>query len=312
MGPDKRVQILLSTYNGEEYLREQLDSYLSLEGFQSCCVLIRDDGSTDGTKEILQEYRNKFGFEVYFGKNIGVTGSYQWLFEHCNQSCDYFALSDQDDVWLPEKVKVAVEWLNHQPSEIPAVFASRSCITDSRLNKIGYSIAPKREISFYNAMVQNVLPGHTQVLNRKLCNILAENGLQGAHVVDWWIYLVASALGNVLFYEKPTVLHRQHGQNTVGYRLGFAARLRQRISYIRAGKGNSISVQIYSFYQCYKPYIKQEYAEEIERYLHNKSLFNRLFYVKNHKVYRQKRSENFAFWVLYLLGKYNLLIKGTL
>lgn len=308
METDKLVQILLSTYNGEKYLREQLNSYLKLDGFEQCCVLIRDDGSTDGTREILREYEQKYGFEVFYGENLGVTGSYQWLLEHCNPSCEYFALSDQDDVWMPHKLKIALPLLAQQSSEIPVLFASRSCITNAELKPIGYSIAPKRGISFFNAMVQNVLPGHTQILNRKLCMILAEKGMENAHVVDWWIYLVASAIGEVVFSDQITVLHRQHGENAVGYRLMFLDGFLKRLSDIRKGKGNSISVQLFSFYEKYQQDIPEKYVSEISHYLYSDSLYYRFKYILNRCVYRQKKWEDNLFAILYLLGKYRLII----
>jgi glycosyltransferase involved in cell wall biosynthesis len=107
METDKKIQILLSTYNGEKYLREQLDSFLKLVGSENIKILVRDDGSTDSTLGILDEYSKEYGFKIVKGKNIGVNASLYELFNDCDMSCDYFAISDQDDVWLPYKFELA-------------------------------------------------------------------------------------------------------------------------------------------------------------------------------------------------------------
>ena len=303
----KNVQILLSTYNGEAFLRDQLDSYLKLEGFENCCVLIRDDGSTDDTRQILKEYADQYGFQVEYGENLGTTKSYEWLIRHSDPACDFFALSDQDDVWLSNKISAALACMENMPAQIPTLFASRSCITDRELHPTGYSALPERGISFYNAMVQNVLPGHTQILNRALRNLLSERGLVGAHVVDWWIYLAAAAVGKVVYSDLPTVLHRQHGDNSVGYGLGVLQSFHKKIRYIVEGKGNAISLQLNAFLQKYGDLLPTEYRSELERYLCGlQGIRQRLEYLRRSRIFRQKITEDKLFYILYLLGKYNI------
>ena len=305
MAPVKRIQILLSTYNGEKYLREQLDSYLAMDCFTECDVLVRDDGSTDNTPSILNEYSNQHGFEVILGENIGVNASYQWLIKHSNPKYDYFAFSDQDDFWLPNKIALALSFLNQEPKDQILLFASRSCVTNEQLEKIGYSLLPRKGISYYNAMVQNVLPGHTQVFNRKLRDTLALYGCLEAHVIDWWLYLIASSMGKVLYSEKCTVLHRQHGNNAVGYQLSPLAGLIKKIRLIHEGKGNAISCQLVAFLEVYGLQIPVDYRKETEAFLQGLgSFYKRLKYMSNCRVFRQKKSENFAFRLLYLYGKY--------
>ena len=95
-----RVQILLSTYNGEKFLEEQLESILNQKGDFLLKILVRDDGSRDGTLEILEKYSKKIEMQIIRGENIGVNNSLRELFMNCDIDCDYFAISDQDDVWL--------------------------------------------------------------------------------------------------------------------------------------------------------------------------------------------------------------------
>ncbi len=307
MGTDKKVQILLSTYNGEKFLRQQLDSYLSMEDFECCCVLIRDDGSIDNTINILKDYEKYNNFKIVYGENWGVSKSYQWLIQNSNPTCSYFALSDQDDIWLPDKIKKALNQLERLPQEKAILFASSSQITDEELNPIGRTITPNRGVSFYNAVIQNILPGHTQVFNLELRNYLCDCGFEEAVAVDWWIYLVASALGTIVFEPSFTVLHRQHGNNTVGYQRRAWNMLRRRLHYILEGKGNAISIQARAFYLLFGDIIPEEYARELKNFLEGtKNIKTRFNYMRNAYIYRQEKHDDWKFWLLYLLGKYNL------
>ncbi len=307
MATAKRLQILLSTYNGERYLSEQIESYIAMERYDECCVFIRDDGSTDGTREILKEYEDRPEFRIVYGENIGIIESYRWLLENCDPSCDYYAFSDQDDVWMPKKADLAISALDSCPREEKLLFASVSRLTDGELNGIGFSQRPTRGISYYNAMVQNVLPGHTQVFNRALLDSLLTRKCTDAHAIDWWLYLLAGALGRIVFCEEHTVLHRQHGDNAVGYKTGYINMLRRRLRYIKEGKGNAISKQLKLFYEQYKDEMPEEYRTETENYLNGlRSVRHRFRYLKHRRIFRQKKSEDRKFCMLYLLGKYNL------
>lgn len=307
MGNGKKIQILLSTYNGEKYLREQLDSFLAQKNFEQCSVLIRDDGSTDDTWTILKEYGDRFGFQVERGEHKGTNASYQWLLNNSDPDCPFFAFSDQDDVWLPQKLSHAVEELERLPQEKVLLFASRSKITDEDLHPTGDSCDPVRGVSFYNAMVQNVLPGHTQVFNARLRDDLCRHGILKAHVVDWWVYLVAAAKGQIVFSQKYDVFHRQHGNNAVGYQLGALAGIRKKLKYIRGGKGNAISQQLQAFSQKYEGELPEEYQRELTDYLKGLGcLSKRLGYLRKSRVYRQEKSEDWKFRLLYAVGKYDL------
>lgn len=308
MGNGKKIQILLSTYNGERYLREQLDSFLAQKNFEQCSVLIRDDGSTDGTREVLREYERLEQFTVCYGENCGVTGSYWWLLEHSDSECEYFAFSDQDDVWLPDKLKNAVETIgkSEKNAEFPTLFASLSQIVDKNLNPLGSTLRPGKEIGYYNSMVQNVLPGHTQVLNRKMRDVLLLHGAGRIHAIDWWCYLTASTVGKICFLEKYTVLHRQHGDNCVGYGSSFLQKTKQKFRNLASKKANAISVQLADFYERYKSDMSEEYRAETQRYFDAMtSVTKRIEYALTCRVYRQSSMDSLMFRILYVLGKYN-------
>lgn len=303
----KSIQILLSTYNGEKYLKEQLDSYLGLENFDQIEVLIRDDGSTDNTIMILEEYSQKYGFEVLKGKNIGVNKSIFELFANCDLSCDYFALSDQDDVWLKNKFTFALNSLSRIDNKKPALFASCSKIVDENLKPLGSSIVPTKGVSFYNAMIQNVAPGHTQVFNRALLIALMEKGIENVHVIDGWIYMVAAGIGEVVFDNQFTVLHRQHDKNSVGYELNFFRSTINRIKRVMKKQSNIITLQIKSFEKLYNDKLSYEFKNELALFLKSQgSFFKRAEYVLKCKVYRQTLYETLIFKTLYIWGKYKI------
>lgn len=304
---DKKIQILLSTYNGEKYLRGQLDSFTMLDGFEKIKVLIRDDGSTDNTLEIAEEYKMKYGFEILKGKNIGITESIFELLKNSDKNCEFFAISDQDDVWIQDKFTGAIKAFSRENDGVPIMYATMSEVVSENLTHIGTTLIPKKEVGFYNAMVQNITPGHTQIYNRKLIDLLLERGFENVTVVDWWIYLVASGVGKVLFEKKCTVKHRQHGKNSVGYQTNFIGKTITRIKKIKRKDANVISLQLKSFYDRYNDILKMEYKAELEQYLNSfNNIFGKVSYLTSCKVYRQTCFETFLFKILYVLGKYNI------
>lgn len=308
MGNGKKIQILLSTYNGERYLREQLDSFLSLDNFRDCKVLIRDDGSTDRTPGILREYEKAEGFGVLYGSNIGINASYMELLKRSDPSCEYFSISDQDDVWQPNKLTAEVQMIASCPNQaIPILCASRTQITSESLEPIGMSALPVRGLSFYNAMVQNVCPGHTQVFNQKLRNLLLQGNISHAHVLDWWVYLIASSLGQVVYVEECTVLHRQHEGNAVGYQLDPLQLFFTRLKRVRSNEAAQITLQLKDYLSDYGKILPEEYRLEAEHFLNSQDCFRkRTAYAFRGKCFRQTKGETLLVRCLYAVGKYRI------
>lgn len=307
MEKEYKIQILLSTYNGEKYIREQLDSYLALENRRNVKVLIRDDGSTDKTLEILEEYREKYGFEVISGTNIGLNASMYELMKHRDRDCDYYSFSDQDDVWQKDKLVRAAEVLSGNESSLPILYAAASYLTDGNLNITGKTFVPKKKLSFYNAMVQNVCPGHTQVINRAFMDILSEVYSDKMIVLDYWTYLLASAVGKVVFDEKPTTLYRQHTSNAIGCEHSRLKVLKNRISRVKTKKSVLNATQLKALCDVAGELIPEEYRKEADRFFKcQKNFFTRLGYIFSSKVYRQTAIETLIFKMMYLFARYNI------
>ena len=299
-----RVQILLSTYNGEKYLEEQLDSILNQKGDFSLKILVRDDGSKDGTLEILEKYSQKMEMQIIRGENIGVNKSLKELFMNCDTNCDYFSISDQDDVWLENKIQTAIESLSKNKNKLK-MFASRSLVTDINMNVIGKTQDPEDRVSYYNAMVQNVCPGHIQVFNKDVILKLKQNYSENIFVIDWWIYLLVSSMGEITFDRRCFVKHRQHGLNSAGYELNFWKKMKKRINFLNKYKKSPVSEQLKSFFEIYKDQMKKEYRIETENFFNSqRNILVRIKYILFSKVFRYGRFENLIFKLLYVLGKY--------
>lgn len=307
MENNKKIQILLSAYNGERYLREQLDSFLLLENYGDIKVLIRDDGSTDGTLEILYEYRERYGFEIIEGKNLGLNASMYELLRHRDKSCEYFAFSDQDDVWMKDKLSRAIRELEKREKSHPALYVACSHLTDENLNIQGHTFIPKRPLTFYNAMIQNVCPGHAQVCNKALVDVLSEKFSDGIMVFDYWTYLIATAIGSVVFDPTPTTLYRQHQSNAIGCEHSKFKILKMRISRVKTKISVENARQLKALQDVCADVLPDEYKKETERFFKGqKNFFTRVGYLFRSKAYRQTPIETLIFRFMYLFGRYNI------
>ncbi len=210
---NKKVNILLSSYNGEKYIREFLDSALCQEGVQ-VDLLVRDDGSKDSTLQILEEYKNKGLLHWYKGENLKPARSFMTLLNDSAEA-DYYAFADEDDYWKPEKMRVAVEQLQ-EFENVPALYFSRTQLTDEKLNPIAGPVINPR-LTFGESLVYEFIPGCTTVINRKLRNILNTYMPDYLPMHDVWVYSVALAVGAKIVFDKDSyILYRQHGNNTIG------------------------------------------------------------------------------------------------
>ncbi len=303
----KKIQILLSTYNGEKYLREQLDSYTKLNNFDDVKVLIRDDGSTDSTPEILREYEEKYGFEIILGNNLGLNRSMHELIKASDQNCKYFAFSDQDDIWLEDKLKRAYDALEKENESIPLLYSATSYLTDSECNILGKTFLPKKKLSFYNAMVQNVCIGHTQVINAKMRELLRPVFSDDIMIFDYWNYLLASAAGKVIYDSTPTTYYRQHGDNVIGYQHKKLGRLKVRLKRVTSRVSVKNAKQLLAFCKLYGDIMSDEQKKEAENFFkHQKNFFTRLKYCFITKTYRQTFTESIIFRIMYLFKRYNI------
>jgi len=304
---EKRVQVLLSTYNGERYLRPLLESLLSQE-YRNIEILIRDDGSSDGTVRLLEEYALRCKkVKLIKGENLGVIRSFFELLRLSSPDVDYLAFCDQDDVWEKDKINRAVDFLNLLPEELPLMYCSRVFITDEQLNVAGISRIPRRGPSFGNALVENIAPGCTMVINKVARDLilLETPNFENIRMHDWWIYLVISAFGKVFYDEKPTVLYRQHAANVVGIKIGLAAQWQARFRRFRKyGRLHLLTEQAKEFRRIYGHLLSEEKKRVLDRFLNDRMSFtSRMKYALTCEVYRQSLIDDLILRALILLNR---------
>ncbi|TCO80518.1 glycosyltransferase involved in cell wall biosynthesis [Plasticicumulans lactativorans] len=220
------VSILMSTYNGEAFLAEQIDSILK-QSHRELELLIRDDGSRDGTLALVERYAHKDGRVRWLAEdNLGVTRSFFRLLGLARDTSAYYALCDQDDYWLRNKLRRAVATLERCPSDVPAMYFSRLRIVDENLRPSRQTRVPAL-FCLENALVENFATGCTIVLNRAARDLVLRNLPRECCMHDWWIYLLVLSKGRVFYDAYAGILYRQHGRNSVGYDRHLGRRLVQ-------------------------------------------------------------------------------------
>lgn len=245
----KKVAILLCTMRGERYLRRQLDS-INAQTYSNWEIFVSDDGSTDQTLIILEEYRARWGqsrLSILSGPAKGFASNFLSLVCNQNIEADYFAYADQDDIWQNNKLLRAIEWLEQVPADEPALYCGRTCLIDAEDKQIGYAPLFSKPPSFSNALVQNIGGGNTMVFNKEAMELLrhaSRNVTISAH--DWWTYLVISGCGGRVHYDPvPSVQYRQHNQNLYGSNVGWMMSFR-RIYMLLQGRfkeWNTLNIQ---------------------------------------------------------------------
>lgn len=300
-----KVQVILSTYNGEKFLNDLLDSVLA-QDYPNINILIRDDGSNDSTTGILRAYESLPNVEVLYSENIGAVKSYFELLKRAAEDADYIAFCDQDDVWLKDKVSRAVFQLEEKvPFHVPGMYFSRCLIVNEKLEALGYTQVPKRVPSFENALVQNITFGCTMVINKQAwMQIIKELPLE-ARMHDWWVYQVVSALGIVVYDSRHSILYRQHSSNVVGIKATpFGKWMRRLIRFVKQGHLPLVTRQARELLRIYEDQLPSDKKEILRDFLFSRgSVLNRIKYALRCRVYRQTLAENFVLRVLLVLNR---------
>jgi len=226
-----KVAILLCTYQGQQYLQAQLNSFVA-QTHTNWELWVSDDGSKDGTHAILAEAVKDWApgkISVHNGPQEGFCANFLSLTCNVDIKADFYAYSDQDDIWKPEKLARAVAALSKVPKGVPGLYCSRTRVVDADDNPICMSPLFEKTPSFANALMQNIGGGNTMVFNEAARQLLIAAGENIQVVVhDWWAYLLITGCGGQVFYDPiPTVRYRQHGGNLVGMSSSWPARLKR-------------------------------------------------------------------------------------
>ena len=307
----KTLQILMSTYNGAEYIREQLDSLLEQDcekyAKASFQIQIRDDGSVDGTQDILEEYAVRYPGKLhwYQGENVGVIRSFFELLSRADEA-DYYAFSDQDDYWMPDKMTSAIERLETMTKEKPALYCCRPKLVDQKLQPLTSEIErPPMRPGFCNAMIENIVTGCTAVFNRVMRDMIAMELPQFTVMHDWWLYLTAVCFGEIYYDETPHICYRQHQGNVLGTKTKRMDEWKMRLKRFRGNRGN-ISHQLEEFVRIFgQTEPDNENIKLAVKFLEvRKSFVARSRFLKESGIYRQRPEDDRIFHIILLLGNY--------
>lgn len=229
-GPRPEVCILLALYNGAVHLQAQLESYAA-QDHGAWRLLVSDDGSTDGGPALIEAFAGAHPGRLIAcrpGPGRGFVRNFLTLLQAVPPDVPLAALSDQDDVWFPDKLARAVAALAEVPAGRPALYCAATLICRDDLTPIGPSVTFRRAPDFRNALVQSIGGGNTMVLNRAAIDLAARAAARCPDPVahDWWLYQLVTGHDGVILRDPEPVLHyRQHGANLIGANITWRGRL---------------------------------------------------------------------------------------
>ena len=275
-----KIAILMATYNGEKYIREQLDSLLG-QSYRNFKIYVRDDGSADETVEIIREYQSRYpDFIVLVTDNTlhrGARDSFMYLLSQVKAR--YYMFCDQDDVWLKDKIAVSfakLRELEGKSPEKPIMVHTDLRVVDEDLKMIynslwrwaGFNVDLNKHFNY--TVIGNVFTGCTMIFNRIARDIaLPIHPKSSMH--DEWIGLLVAKNGVVDNIKEQTILYRQHGKNVCSI-----------------GEKKDFSKQRFSFKSLYQWYYKQK---ELLDFLHYGSVYKAVFF-KLLYILKRKYSSN--------------------
>ena len=294
-----KVLVLLATCNGEKYLRQQLDSIYAQEDVE-VSIFATDDGSTDSTIAILEEYKKDHSLTIhYHGEPHEFTYNFiDAIFANKNTSFDYYAFSDQDDVWMKEKLSSAIEMLKKNSKN---VYSSNLTIVNENLD--GETLMNDDSIlrcNKYNAVFENVATGCTIVFSKAFLDLLVRYYPKNIYLHDYWVYLLAIYTDNYIYDSRSFIKYRQHGCNQIGDSLKKGVKTYYKRFKASKGHQRALCEQLL---EGYRDIIGEENASIVEVMAGYKKKFSyrwKLMFSRNYK----KRKHNFFKVIKLLLNKY--------
>lgn len=304
------VAVLLAVYNGEKYLKEQLESILS-QTFSDVKIIIRDDGSNDNSPLIIEEYRKNYPQKIFVlsGESTGgAATNFAALLEHCDE--DYIMFCDQDDVWLPDKIEktLSVMKATEDYGQTPVLVHTDLKVVDQNLNVISPSFfdfqkLKQSKVSLPALLVQNYVTGCTIMINRALkqrCGKIPK----GCIMHDWWLALIAIIFGELVCIDEATMLYRQHANNQVGAKSAYGfAFIKQKLATLDKVRENYNATynQAKLLLDCYSDCLNVEVKDIVETYCSMKSM-GKLKKIRTMRRYNFKKCTR-----LRVIGQYILM-----
>lgn len=309
-GAEPEVVILLALYRGARHLRAQLDSYVAQTHGAWRLIVSDDSPEDDGSGAILEAFAEDHPERIRewcIGPKQGFAQNFLSLLAAVPPDAPLAALSDQDDVWFPNKLTRGVTALAAIPPEVPALYCASTMVCDEELIPLGPSDSFSRPATFRNALVQSIGGGNTMILNRAALDLVVAAAREAGEIVahDWWLYQVITGCGGrVLRDPDPVLFYRQHAHNVIGANLSNKAQL-ERLRQLLKGRFNSWNrVNVAALLRSEHRFSFQarqvlaSYCAAMQG-----SMLRRLMALRASGVYRQSRVGTLALYIACILGR---------
>lgn len=307
------VAVLMSTYNGEQYLKDQIDSILKQKDV-TVQLYIRDDGSSDQTATILKSYASLENVYTKMGTNVGVGRAFMSLVYDESIHADYYAFSDQDDIWLEDKLSRAVGMIHEaeesEPSKRPILYAGNQTLIDATGKELGDRFQEPVPVEYHRVLAANLLSGCTMVFNQELMNLLRDKKRRPPMETftttvlhDVWVAWAAAICGKTLFDMEGKILYRQHDHNVVGAFAKSKAEVhRDQIHKLVSRKNRNPRMKRAGYALKYFPeYVSDK--KDLQHYAGYKhSLKDRLWLLRDDQTIRYTHEKRIGYWLKVILG----------
>lgn len=295
----------MATYNGADFIREQLDSILR-QSHRNWVLHVSDDGSTDATLDIVREYAGRLPdgqILLYEGPRNGFAQNFLSLLRRPEAKADFYAFCDQDDIWLEDRLARA---LSQMAAGMGGLYCSRTCLVNEVGKVIGFSPLFLNRPDFRNALVQSVAGANTMVFSNAVRDLLARVP-QGADVIshDWLAYILTSGSGGTVIYDQqPSLYYRQHGFNLMGANATLRGRLERLFRMLRGEfrMWNSSNLHILADFVDDLTAQNRRVLELFSR-ARDSGFFSRVIFLRRSGVRRQTRLDNVALLIATILGR---------
>ncbi len=300
----EKCLVLLATYNGEKYLREQIDSIFAQEGVE-IEIACSDDCSTDGTQDILKEYSEKHkNFSYYINKeNKKFTYNFLDLFFSVKEKkFDYVAFADQDDFWLPNKLISGINKIKEQgETKHGCLYSSNLIVTNEKLEKIGMqedeTVLTKTNKQTY--LFENIATGCTMVMDKKFYDYASRYYPNNVNLHDYWLFMIAIYSANYVYDFNGYILYRQHGDNQIGTnKKKWTRKNISKVLHTKNGQDHTADELLKGF----EKYIYPENLQDLIMIRDYKKKFKYKWKLMFNKKYR-KRNRNLILKLKFILNK---------
>lgn len=300
---EPKVAVIMSAYNGEKYIKAQLDSIIQ-QSYRNIDIYIRDDGSTDDTVRILHQYAKKHQhIHLAVGENLGYAPSFFKVLSSA-KGYDYYAFCDQDDVWLDTKIQRAVEHLSEYPQDQPLLYGSSYDYYDAELNYQKPANPPRCLDSFTVSTTECFTLGTCMVFNQPARELLLSADANKVYEHDRFIYMICVSMGKVIYDPTPTIKYRRTGNNASPCGASFFQLQIYRIkNFLMGPKLQKIAQQNQEFAECFLPKLGPADQKALTLLVSNPTFSNRLRKIFYPHRWRCGLFDELSLRLLFLLGK---------